>query len=373
MTRDAHRPGDQDDTESLADDRFVHGLLGFMHEDSPRSQADRVRGVMKQLATLDAEAEADTPPPRATPARRKTVWWTRGWSVTALATIAIAAILFVGLPGEQSAHALINSAILAGQDAPVRRYELSAAHEGGDSTSIGEMDISGNHVVVRMVTPEGHTLTLGRDDAGAWTIRRNGTIERFDAERQWPRWINLGDGTMMVESVDALLGELHPDFELELADKSAAEPRRQRVTARRTDDHMRPGPDRYEIWIHMDTNLVERLELCWDRSRIEPRDRDGGPGGPRRPRAGDRPGRPRGGPRGDGADRRPPRREGVDPPPRRGDQPPRGERPHPRLIDGPPRFAAGDHPPPPKQIVFQRVETPALPDGWFSPEAHIEP
>lgn len=62
----------------------------------------------------------------------------------------------------------------------------------------------------------------------------------------------------------------------------------------------------------------------------------------------------------------------MSPPPPRHDGEPRlpGMRPMPPrgFLDGPPNFRDRGHPPPPKTIVFELIETESFPEGWFSPE-----
>jgi hypothetical protein len=88
---------------------------------------------------------------------------------------------------------------------------------------------------------------------------------------------------------------------------------------------------------------------------------NGGPdgrGGPRPPRG------PEGRPLPDGGDRR-----GQ----LRGQPGGQGDRlPPPAFLPGPPNFRGGDHPPPPKLLVFDLIDNASIPADWFTPEAHVE-
>ena len=105
----------------------------------------------------------------------------------------------------------------------------------------------------------------GRDENGPWTIRRDGSVERFDAGRVLPRWINLGDETILVESVEALLVHLRREYVLERGDAEDGETGELRIIATRTPgERGAPGPDRVEIWIDVDTDVVARMTLEWE-------------------------------------------------------------------------------------------------------------
>lgn len=52
-----------------------------------------------------------------------------------------------------------------------------------------------------------------------------------------------------------------------------------------------------------------------------------------------------------------------------------GGRARPRFLDGPPEFGPGGgerHPPPPRVMVFERVEDAKFAEGWFKPETHVK-
>ncbi|MFG0252143.1 MAG: hypothetical protein ACF8NJ_04635 [Phycisphaerales bacterium JB038] len=358
------QPGEEaGDAEQIAADQFTHGLLSFLHHDSEARQGERIDRLMGAIEDRQRPAVLAT--------LRRPLW--RGiTSLAACLLVAFAVVYLVG-PGEKSsAYALVQASLDAGREAGDRRYEVSVqpSPDGGpDLESIALLDLRGDdHVLLRADTPDNHTLIVGKNSAGKWAIRLDGGIERFRPERAWPRWINLGESTVLVESVDDLLARLDGHYKLThgeretLADDSGWE--YERITATLKDRNV-PEPQRIELWIDPETHLVHRLEVAWP---DHPGRRQGLRGGPERGGEGGPPHR----------DRPPPDEMGPPPdemgppgamPPRRG--PPRGGKP-PHFLDGPPHFEEGIDPGPPELVVFQLIETDEFPADWFDPERHLE-
>lgn len=332
---DSTRP--ETDHDAVAGDRFVHGLLEFTHHDSAPVQEARIDALMDRISDRRR-------PPRG------------GWrSLVRLAPLATAALLaIVGislfvLAPQPAAYAVVDAAIVATRAADELRYEILASEQTPQTDSvrtIGALDMRAEFLRVRIETPDGAEFVMGRDEEGPWSLRLDGSVERLNPRSAAPRWINLGESTILVGSLDGLLNRLREDYTIEriqAGPDSTLAPGMTRLVANRRPDSTTPGADRVEIWIDPASSLVERLELRWTSRAPHPR------------RSGER----RGPPPGEEGRRRPP------PPPAHGGPPP--EPGHPELLSGPPRFGEGRHPPPPGLIVFQRAPALDLSIEAFSP------
>lgn len=375
------------DAERIAQEQFVHGLLETRERDGATSRERRVGAV---LAAMGAPAVVVSHRWRLRPMR----------VLSGLAAVlALAALVVLGMPNTRTAAAVVQASIAASSTAGDRRYEMHAevpdapADRPAPKAMIDLRDA--DHMLIRATSPFGDEVTIGRNSGGAWVIRPDGTLDRYPPRQAWPRWVNFGSNTVLLASVDELLGWLQQKYKLTRPDNARAPsgqgPECERVTAVR-----RPGPgpepDRVELWIDPSSHIVRRMELHWNEDR-----RPRGPGPAGRP--------PQGGP-GDGDDMRPPPppEEGGPPPPPEGDEggpppgrdgpppggrdgppdderpihrrppppPPRDRPPHPcpEFLGGPPDFAGGHQPPPPRTLVFELAEGASFADGWFDPETH---
>jgi len=420
--------------EVVADEMLAHGLLTYLHKDTPEHQVRRVRHAM---CTIAAESSQD--PEAQAPGRRLRfpVRTARGWLALAASLALVATAAFFGFPGETSAQAVVQKSIDAMRTAGAggaadRRFEVrmqrfADAELEKEPSAVVDMRPP-NFLLLRAHAPEGHEIIAGRDQAGGWCIRLDGGVEREHPQQAWPRWAMVGDESLFADSVDRLLEEMARGYRLERSGEATLEGRpgtKFRHIVGTRNRPRGPGGDRVEIWIDPATNVVERLEMHWNQQTggegASPagaqRGPNGGPGDdsmrrphpPRGPRADPgahddgRPPRPEDGPDGD---RLPPPRRGPPDGPR-GDGPPPGgdpigdRPPH----DGPPGDGIGDRPfrdgprpqgepgagpggrgpggpggpgqagrpgrrPPPRLLVIQRVDAPKFEPGWFSPEAH---
>ncbi|MCA9300518.1 MAG: hypothetical protein KDA28_15715 [Phycisphaerales bacterium] len=318
--------GEPLDHESIAQDRFVHGLLEFLHRDTDASREVRIAEVMTRISTpLD-------PPHRH---RRRLA------KVVPLATTALMTFIVVGaliIFPQPSAQAMVESAIRATREASALRYEIRIldhlSSEGGDR-AVGSLEMQGERMLVHLDSPDGSTFVMGRDDEGTWSLRRDGTVERLAPRAAAPRWITVGENAILIGSLQELLEQLgDDDYDIEQVDGETT-----RLVATRRPGRPAPVPDRISIWIDDETSLVDTLVLHWDRPGR------GGP--PRRSEPSEDSGAP---------DRRPP------PPPRDGAA--SGERDGAdRDVDRPREH----RPPPPERITFQRVDPVARTAEEFSP------
>jgi hypothetical protein len=442
--------------KTVADELFAHGLLTYLNTDTPARQGERIGRLMSELDRDGVPGVGSSP---ARSSFRFPIRTAGGWlALAACLTIGTIAV-FIGIPGEQSAQAVVQQSIEAmrASNGGDRRYEIRLARRAEDALpSLPGAIIdtrSPNLLLLRANAPDGREIITGRDATGGWAIRMDGGIERAHPEAAWPRWAKVGDESLFVDSVDRLLEELTKSYDLQkegtatLEGKGEVSYRHIVGTKKR---HPSPGGDHVEVWIDPTTKSVERLEMRWDLPQQQPgaegggpgrggdnADRPesggGGPGGPDGPggppglpgpnrRPGFRPDRgPMNGlpgapvrpqhpprrddPGPDGPDGRGPDGPGLDdengtpgpgldgphprpeprseggPPPRRDDGPrgpmddqrpgPRGGRPMPPGGPGPRGPGPGIRPMPPRLLVMQRVDAPALEATWFSPETHI--
>ncbi|MFI4897589.1 MAG: hypothetical protein ACIARR_07170 [Phycisphaerales bacterium JB059] len=325
------------DHDAVAGDRFVHGLLEFTHRDSEATQEARIAALMDRISNRRRS-------PRG------------GWrSLVRLAPLATAALLalvalsvFVFAP-QPAAYAVVDAAIAATRSADELRYEIFASDGASVTDSdlpIGTLDMRTPLLRVRIETPHGTEFVMGRDETGPWSLRLDGSVERLHPRGAAPHWVNLGESTILVGSLDALLDRLRADYtisQIQGGPDASPAPGMTRLVADRRPGSTTPGADRVEVWIDPASSLVERLELHWTAHAAQS------------PRTGGRRAPPPGSP----DRRRPP------PPPPHDHRPP--ERGHPELLTGPPRFGEGRHPPPPTLVVFKRVPAPELPIDAFSP------
>ncbi|MEM7228470.1 MAG: hypothetical protein AAF432_06615, partial [Planctomycetota bacterium] len=199
-----HDAPHDDESSTTGRDRFVHGVLTFMHRDSTAVQSKRIDAVM---AALDDEGPLVL-----------TVIPRRRWMpLAALVSVLIIGAVFIAMPSTQPAYAVIASAIEASSTAPDRRYSISVEKtRNGEAVfeTIGQMDLRGTFMRLEILSPEGHAVVVGRDAMGDWVIRRDGLVDRYAPERARPKWLNMGENTVLTDSVDALLKSLPETFDL---------------------------------------------------------------------------------------------------------------------------------------------------------------
>jgi hypothetical protein len=323
---DSHvEPAPESAPKTVADELFAHGLLTYLHTDSPAKQGERIGRLMSEI-----EFRGMGIPPGSSSAAsssshsfRFPIRTARGWlALAACVSIATVAV-FIGIPGEQSAQAVVQQSIeamrsTAGGD---RRYEIRLQRPGDDALpSLPGAIIdtrSPNLLLLRANAPDGHEIIAGRDATGDWCVRLDGGVERAHPQQAWPRWAKVGDESLFVDSVDRLLEELTKSYDLQregtatLEGKGSTSYRHIVGTKKRLRS---PGGDHVEVWIDPASKSVERLEMRWD---LPPKGEAGparGPGGDQggppegvRPDRGPESGRPR-----DPMDQRPLHRDGPD-------------------------------------------------------------
>ncbi|MBX3390397.1 MAG: hypothetical protein KF691_13185 [Phycisphaeraceae bacterium] len=348
------------DAQSQADELFVHGALGALHEraeNAAERRMDRLAGALRRSEM---------------PSGRR-LNWARIRRFSGVLAVVLATLLTAWIfssAATNQARATLMASIQAARNAGDRRYEVHIL--SADETEMPEQaeavfDSSGSNFLLRARAPNGHTAIAGKDSIGEWAIRREGGIERRDPRRAWPRWATAEGESIFAESIEQLLEALASGYELRALEPEIVDGRSfRRIEGTKRAGASRPLADRIELWIDAETMIAEKMEMDWTDHP--------GPRGP----AGRRPPPSEGeGPRGEKPDRPPP---GMPP---AGMPPPRGERPPP------PEAGPGMRPPPPgaqmpgaqtrgavprragiRKLIITRVEAPEWPANWFAPEAH---
>jgi len=377
------------------DDLFAHGLLGFVHTDTPERQRQRVTRAMHAIHAGDVAAVAGRIPGRGLRVGR----WVSGLA----ASIAVIGAVYVAtIPRESSAEAAVQQLISSTRSGGDRRFEIRILDRPDapipqNPTAVVDMRGTGSstHVLLDINVPV--KMFAGRDATGEWVRRPDGRVERDNARGVWPRWavVQADEGqtptagdTLFVDSLDTLLDSLSKTFTMKDAGTSDGAVRH--ITGQRLSDGPRgPMPDGVDIWIDRTTRQLDRIELRWEER--SPRDgrRPGPPSDAERGGGGAGGGGGGGGGAGPNGDRGGPDRPGLrgprpeergprsgpprDGPPREGDGP-RGDdgdmsRPPPGPDGFGPRIL---RPPPPRRLIIQRVDAPptGFADNWFSPEGH---
>jgi hypothetical protein len=401
--------------QGVAREQFIHGLLEWSKLDDVSERERRMVGLMQ---ALEAEEEG---------VATRVPWRVRHWRVLTgmAAMVAITALIFLGLPTRTSAEAIVQASLTASKNAGDRRYTVSVKPpRASEMRSIGTLDVrDADHVVIQARTPFGDQVTVGRNENGAWAIRPDGTVDTYPPRHMWPNWVNFGQSTVLLVSIDELMTWLQRSYTLTKGGREAVPGGDGTLCDRVTAAHKpgeSPEPPRVELWVDPQTRVVRRMELHWiplggverngpaegpgegpgdgdarpehedsDRPPPPPEDPMGlGPGGPppegpmdpdmlpppRGPEGADE---PRGVNRPDGAPEDRPR---MRPRPEMGGQPgrrppppggPRRRGPRPEFLGGPPDFR--HHPPPPTMIVFDLVPGASFEATWFDAASHAQP
>lgn len=382
-TPDPIEPASETSAPLAADELFVHGLLSYLSQDTTEARETRITRAINAI-------KADQPPITVFRIRPAAL---RRYGALAAMLALVATAVYLGLPVESSAHALVRSSVAASRAPGDRRYEIREIRGlqtklPADPTMVVDTR-TGGLTLIKGTAPDGHKIVAGRDSTGPWALKMDGSLTRDDTQRAWPRWTTVGEESLFIDSVDRLLEAVEKSYALVRKDPEALEGRGTKFL-----DHIRaikkagqgPGPSTIDLWIDPDSKLVERLEMRWP-SRPGPLDLKGpfnpdGPGPrdrPMRPPPGEGFGplpRPEGGPRPDGprpeGGLRPegPRPDGPREGPREGGGGPRPDGPR----DGPREGGGGgggpQRPSPPTLVTIDRVDPPKLADNWFTPEAH---
>ena len=304
---------------------------------------------------------------------RKWQWW-------ALPIAALLAISLLVMPTTSSASAVVRSAAKVASKSVDRQYQVvlmpKVRRDGQQPPPIlATLDVrDSQHMRIEIHYQGGRTEIRGRDGETSWEQRPDGSAVIADHDLPWPRWVETPDGSLLVDSMAAMLEDLDDSYDIVKVDDAeacgqtgllqirASFPTSQPALANSPNEKARRNPaERIEMCIDPKTNEVIRLEMFFPSNDGPP------PDGQRGPRTdGPRPGGERGpppdgerGPRPDGP------RMGVERGPRHDGPRPDGQRAGGER--GPPR---GGPLGPPQSISFERTDTKSFPSNWFNAPAN---
>lgn len=370
-----HTPVEHAEPAKAADELLSHGLLTFMHKDTPAETERRMKGVMRRIADET---------PRHAAGRNGRFVFPHARRLIALAAcfVIAAGLVYLGLPAESTASAMVRQTADVLRSPGERRFEVRVQPRGSKElleNPIGTIDTRGRDLMVLRFEPEeGVAVTIGRDPQGAWIVHPDGHLNRNPPPTMMPRWASVGEQPVAPDSVDRLLEEMVNLYTLERTSEKSPDGKAttEHIVGLRRGDVGGAGAPRIELWIDPQSHDVKKLELFFPpppEARDGPRGNRGplgqpgqpgqpGPDGPR----GDRPPRPRDGGGPDGLRDDHPDGPGRDmdrdgPGPRRGPEDPQGRGPAGRGGRGMPI-----------RIELRPAPPPRFEDGWFTPEFHAK-
>ena len=361
----------ESNSNDAPEDRFVDALLTHKFTETTESMDARINRVLRAVESQNNRNYSI----------QKWQWW-------ALPIAALLAISLLVMPTTSSASAVVRSAAKVASKTVDRQYQVvlmpKARRDGEQPPPIlATLDVrDSQHMRIEIHYQGGRTEIRGRDGETSWEQRPDGSAIIADHDLPWPRWVETPDGSLLVDSMAAMLEDLDDSYDIVKVDDAeacgqtgllqirASFPTREPALANIPNEKVRRNPaERIEMCIDPKTNEVIRLEMFFPSNDGPP------PDGQRGPRTdGPRPGGERGpppdgerGPRPDGP------RMGVERgPPPNGERGPRPDGPRP---DG--QRAGGERGPPrggplgpPQSISFERTDTKSFPSNWFNAPAN---
>ena len=403
----------ESNSNDAPEDRFVDALLTHKFTETTESMDARINRVL-----------------RAVESQNNRIYSIRKWQWWALPLAALLAISLLVMPTTSSASAVVRSAAKVASKNVDRQYQVvlmpKVRRDGEQPPPIlATLDVrDSQHMRITIHYQGGRTEIRGRDGETSWEQRPDGSAVIADHDLPWPRWVETPDGSLLVDSMAAMLEDLDDSYDIVRVDDAEAcgqtgllqiranFQNSELALANTPNEKVRRNPaERIEMCIDPKTNEVIRLEMFFppnDGPRPDgqrgprtdgPRTDGPRPGGERGPppdgergpppdghrgpppdgERGPRPDGPRlGGERGPPPDgERGPRADGPrlgverGPPPN-GERGPRPDGPRP---DGP--RAGGERGPhrggplgPPQSISFERTDTKSFPSNWFTAPAN---
>ena len=370
----------ESNADGTSEDLFVDALLTHKFTETTESMDARINRVLRAVDTTQ----------RGNYSLRKWQWW-------ALPIAALLAISLLFMPTTSSASAVVRSAAKVANITVDRQYEvvlMPRARRDGEQPPpiLATLDVrDSQHMRIEIRYQDGRTEIRGRDGETSWQQRPDGSAIIADHDLPWPRWVETPDGSLLVDSMAAMLEDLDDSYNIAKVDDAeacghtgllqirASLQKSDPALINATNEKVRRNPAmRIEMCIDPKTNEVIRLEMFFpangdSRPNGEHANGERGPrpDGERGPRLdGERGPRPDGerGPRPDGE--RGPRPDGERGPRPDGERGPRpdGERgPRPDGERNPHRVGPIG---PPHSISFQRTETKSFPSNWFNAPAN---
>ena len=358
----------ESNSNDAPEDRFVDALLTHKFTETTESMDARINRVLRAVESQNNRNYSI----------RKWQWW-------ALPIAALLAISLLVMPTTSSASAVVRSAAKVASKSVDRQYQVvlmpKARRDGEQPPPIlATLDVrDSQHMRITIHYQGGRTEIRGRDGETSWEQRPDGSAIIADHDLPWPRWVETPDGSLLVDSMAAMLEDLDDSYDIVKVDDAeacgqtgllqirASFPTSQPALANSPNEKVRRNPaERIEMCIDPKTNEVIRLEMFFPPNDGPPPDGQRGPrtDGPRTD--GPRPGGERGpppdgerGPRPDGP------RMGVERGPRHDGPRPDGQRAGGER--GPPR---GGPLGPPQSISFERTDTKSFPSNWFNAPAN---
>ena len=343
------------------EDRFVDALLTHKFTETTESMDARINRVLRAVESQNNRNYSI----------RKWQWW-------ALPIAALLAISLLIMPTTSSASAVVRSAAKVASKSVDRQYQVvlmpKVRRDGQQPPPIlATLDVrDSQHMRIEIHYQGGRTEIRGRDGETSWEQRPDGSAIIADHDLPWPRWVETPDGSLLVDSMAAMLEDLDDSYDIVKVDDAeacgqtgllqirASFPTREPALANTPNEKVRRNPaERIEMCIDPKTNEVIRLEMFFPPNDGPRPDGERGPppDGERRPRTD--------GPR-LGGERGPPP-DGHRGPPPNGERGPRPDGPRAGGERGPPR---GGPLGPPQSISFERTDTKSFPDNWFNAPAN---
>ena len=377
----------ESNSNDAPEDRFVDALLTHKFTETTESMDARINRVL-----------------RAVESQNNRNYSIQNWQWWALPIAALLAISLLVMPTTSSASAVVRSAAKVASKNVDRQYQVvlmpKVRRDGEQPPPIlATLDVrDSQHMRIEIHYQGGRTEIRGRDGETSWEQRPDGSAVIADHDLPWPRWVETPDGSLLVDSMAAMLEDLDDSYDIVRVDDAEAcgqtgllqiranFQNSELALANTPNEKVRRNPaERIEMCIDPKTNEVIRLEMFFP-----PNDgpRPDGERGPRTdgPRLGGERGPPPDGERGpppDGHRGPPPNGERGPPPdghrgpPSNGERGPRPDGPRP---DGPrpdgPRAGGERGPPrggplgPPQSISFERTDTKSFPVNWFNAPAN---
>ena len=366
----------ESNSNDAPEDRFVDALLTHKFTETTESMDARINRVL-----------------RAVESQNNRNYFIRKWQWWALPIAALLAISLLVMPTTSSASAVVRSAAKVASKSVDRQYQVvlmpKVRRDGQQPPPIlATLDVrDSQHMRIEIHYQGGRTEIRGRDGDTSWEQRPDGSAIIADHDLPWPRWVETPDGSLLVDSMAAMLEDLDDSYDIVKVDDAeacgqtgllqirASFPTSEPALANSSNEKVRRNPaERIEMCIDPKTNEVIRLEMFFP-PNDGPRP-DGERGPPPDGQRGPRPDGPRlGGERG-------PPPDGHRGPPPNGERGPRpdGPRPDGPRPDGPrpdgPRAGGERGPPrggplgPPQSISFERTDTKSFPSNWFTAPAN---
>ena len=361
----------ESNSNDAPEDRFVDALLTHKFTETTESMDARINRVLRAVESQNNRNYSI----------RKWQWW-------ALPIAALLAISLLIMPTTSSASAVVRSAAKVASKSVDRQYQVvlmpKVRRDGQQPPPIlATLDVrDSQHMRIEIHYQGGRTEIRGRDGETSWEQRPDGSAVIADHDLPWPRWVETPDGSLLVDSMAAMLEDLDDSYDIVKVDDAeacgqtgllqirASFPMSEPALANSPNEKVRRNPaERIEMCIDPKTNEVIQLEMFFP-----PNDgpRPDGERGPRTdgPRLGGERGPPPDGERG-------PPPDGHRGPPPNGERGPRPDGPRP---DGPrpdgPRAGGERGPPrggplgPPQSISFERTDTKSFPSNWFNAPAN---